>query len=104
MQHSMKRFITIKQQAHTIVPVYTLYGMLWSLYAFQSIEKSVMKGRIKESPWRSQKIVFRTTVLSIRHNNLLFCVIFRVLHLVQPGLMAGWLGGDRPNRGDFQIF
>ena len=25
MQHSMKQFITIKQQARIIVPVYTLY-------------------------------------------------------------------------------
>ena len=25
--------------------------------------------------------------------NLLFCVIFRALHLVQPGLMAGWPAG-----------
>ena len=31
MQHScMKRFVTIKRQARIIVPVYTLYGMLWS--------------------------------------------------------------------------
>ena len=30
MQQSMKRFINIKQQARMIVPVYTLYGMLWS--------------------------------------------------------------------------
>ena len=61
MQHSMKQFITIKQQARIIVPVYTLYGMLWSqaVYVFHLI---VMKGKIKESPWRSRTIVFGTTV------------------------------------------
>ena len=67
MQHSMKRFITIKQQARINVPIYTLYGMLWSrlncLNTFQLIEKKVMKGKIKESPWRSQIIVFGTTAL-----------------------------------------
>ena len=54
----MKRFVTIKRQAHIIVPVYTLYGMSGYgqaeiVYAFQLIEKKVKKGSIKESPWRS---------------------------------------------------
>ena len=58
MQHScMKRFVTIKRQARIIVPVYTLYGIGCGhaeiVYAFQSIEKKVKKGSIKESPWRS---------------------------------------------------
>ena len=47
------------------VPVYTLYGCCGHaeiVYAFQSIEKKVMKGRIKESQWHSRKIVFGTTV------------------------------------------
>ena len=43
-----------------IVPVYTMYmecyGHAEIVYAFQSIEKKVMKGRIKESPWRSRKL------------------------------------------------
>ena len=56
MKHSMKRFITIKQQAHIIVPVYTLYmeccGHAEIVDTFQWIEKKVMKGRIQESPWR----------------------------------------------------
>ena len=30
MQHSMKQFISINQQARIIVPIYTLHGMLWS--------------------------------------------------------------------------
>ena len=28
-----------------------------------------------------------------KNSFILFCVIFRVQHLVQPGLMAGWLAG-----------
>ena len=44
--------------------------------------------------WHSRKIVFRTTVCSyIRCSYLLFCVIFRALHLSQLGLMPGWLAG-----------
>ena len=57
--------VPVKQQACMIVPVYTLYGIFDHaeiVYAFQSIEKKVMKGWIKESPWRSRKIVFGTTV------------------------------------------
>ena len=65
MQQSMKRFISTKQQAHMIVPVYTLEccGHAEIVYAFQLIKKKVMIGRIKESPWRSRRIVFGTTVL-----------------------------------------
>ena len=54
MQNSIKRFITIKQQARIIVPVYTLIvameccGHAEIVYAFQWIEKKVMKGSIKE--------------------------------------------------------
>ena len=73
------------------------------VYAFQSIEKKVMKGRIKESPWRSRKIVFGITVRKSDTINLLFRVIFRALHQVQLGLTAGWLAG-RPNQGDFLKF
>ena len=66
MQHSMKRFITIKQQVRIIVPVYTpcmeCCGHAEIVYPFQLIKKKVMKGKIKESPWHSQKIVFGTTV------------------------------------------
>ena len=65
-------------------------GHVEIVYAFQFIEEKVMKGRIKESPWRSRKIVFGTSFINL-HNNLLFCVIFRALHLAQPGLMAVWL-------------
>ena len=53
----MKRFVTIKWQARIIVPVYTpcmeCCGQAEIVYAFQSIEKKVKKGSIKESPWRS---------------------------------------------------
>ena len=57
MQHScMKRFVILKRQARIIVPVYTFMeccGHAEIVYAFQSIEKKVKKGSIKESPWRS---------------------------------------------------
>ena len=45
-----------------VTPCMECCGHAEIVYAFQSIEKKVMKGRIKESPWRSRKIVFRTTV------------------------------------------
>ena len=57
MQHSMKRFITIKQQARIIVPVtpcMECYAHAEIIYAFQLIEEKVMKGSIKGSPWRSR--------------------------------------------------
>ena len=57
MQYSMHEVIcNYKLQACIIVPVYTLYecyGHAEIVYAFQSIEKKVKKGSIKESPWRS---------------------------------------------------
>ena len=49
-------------------PYYTCLHLVWNVvviqivYAFHLIEKKVMKGRIKESPWHSRKIVFGTTV------------------------------------------
>ena len=33
------------------------------VYAFHSIEKKVMNGRIKESPWHNRKTVFGITIL-----------------------------------------
>ena len=41
----MKRFITIKQQARMIVPVYTLYGMLWSCIPIDREESNERKGK-----------------------------------------------------------
>ena len=37
------------------------------VYAFQSIEKKVTKGRIKESPWRSRKIVLELPTKKTGH-------------------------------------
>ena len=57
---------------HPITPTFhkkhACLHLVWNIvvtqivYAIHSIEKKVMKRRIKESPWRSRKIVFRLTV------------------------------------------
>ena len=67
--------LDIPEASHTLqnircinFPVYTMYGMLLSCKLFMhskahSIDKEESNvGKIKESTWRSRKIVFRTTV------------------------------------------
>ena len=51
-------FVTIKWQAcsallYLFTPCMECCGHAEIVYAFQSIEKKVKKGSIKESPWRS---------------------------------------------------
>ena len=47
----------------------------------------------KESSWSSGIIIFRIAVLKIGRSKPLFSVIFKALHPVQLGLMAGWPAG-----------
>ena len=74
------------------------------VYAFQSIEKKVMQGRINLNHHGAIGKLSLEQVSRIRCSNLLFCVIFRAQHLVQLGLTAGrqadWLAG-RQNTGNF---
>ena len=60
-------------------------------FQIKLIEKKAVEVRTEETTWYSKEIVFRTTVLQIGYHEILFSVIFRVLHLTQPGHMADWL-------------
>ena len=55
--------------------------------------EEALEGSTKESPWHSGIIVFRPAVFLIGRSKPLFSVIFEALHLVQPGLTAGWQTG-----------
>ena len=76
------------------------YTTLFTHSTFQSIEKKAFQRRIKESPWRGRKVVFKTAVSLTVHQNQSICVIFGAPDLVESvltgkkmGLTAG-VGGN----------